>query len=151
MGGEQCTVLGKILVPIYTFFSGENEGLMESGKDLSKARMACFNREVKYDPTIPFFSMGYKIDCNGLLCKLLPSYPTPFYTQCWHDYIIKRGGGENDGLVSEESAQWGIYLGTFEGEHMAETSHNSYKYGTIWKEVFQRVINNLIRQDCPFK
>lgn len=158
MNGKQCTIRGKILITIYKLFNGSHDGLKNAGKDLSKAQMACFNEVIKRDPSIPFFSFGYKIDCKDPLCKLRkwlqPFYHSSFVLECWHDEIISRGGGENDGLVSEESAQFGTYLGTFEGDHFAETGEPTffslmpplYKGEWIWKDVFEKVIVNLNRQ-----
>jgi hypothetical protein len=63
--------------------------------------------------------------------------------------------GENDGLVSVESATWGTPIGApYEGEHLAETSKPNemfpiaprYKGKEIWQDVFERVIKNLDEQ-----
>lgn len=158
MSGKQCTVRGKILLTLYKIFKDSDEELIKSGNDLSLAAMESFNQQFKPDPNIPFFSFGYKIDCKDPLCKfrkwVQPFYPGTFVLECWHDEIVSRGGGENDGLVSEKSAQFGTYLGTYEGDHFAETGEPTYfslmpplyKGEWIWRDVFEKVIVNLNRQ-----
>ncbi len=133
--------------------------LQESGCDLRVSNMNNFNKTYPDKHNIPFFSFGYKIRCDSVFCKvhdwISPFYPVNFVAQCWHDRIFDTTNTENDGLVSEKSAKWGVYLGTFEGEHFAETAKpwdgifslfSLYKGKWIWRDVFERVIINLNRQ-----
>lgn len=58
------------------------------------------------------------------------------------DYNIKY----NDGLVSPQSAYWGKYLGTFQGDHFAETVPIPFNGKNIYINVFKEIIKNLKRR-----
>ena len=153
--------LGSLILSSIDKRHDENKGLIESREDLRTSKMDEFNKEHPFDDSkIPFFSFGYKIECDDILCKigkrLLPFYPVNALSECYHNQIVEHGKNSsektNDGFVSEASAKWGIYLGTFEGEHFAETSNLPlYKYRSIWKDVFERVIVNLNKQKMASK
>lgn len=135
---------------------GEN-GLTVAGRDLRTDNMAVFNKTIRDVKGILYFSFRYKIDCGGSLCDLeriswVDSFPTNPLSACWHNIIFEKSGEENDGLVSVKSATWGIPIDDpYEGEHFAETAEPSsafskYKNKEIWKEVFERVLDNLDKQ-----
>jgi hypothetical protein len=120
--------------------------------------MSEFNKKHPQNPRIPFYSFGYNIESGNFWSRsldwLLPVYPvfsliSP--SECFHNTIAAHGETPeqklNDGFVSEDSASWGTYLGTYEGEHLAETSTSLYKFHTIWREVFEKVIVNLDREN----
>ncbi len=145
--------LGYFILSSIVKMQDENKGLIASGEDLTTEKMCDFNKIRPLDESkFPFFSFGYKIQCDDILCKIgnliLPFYPVNPISGCYHNEIAEHGENlsekTNDGFVSEASANWGTYLGTFEGEHFAETSDwPLYRYGSIWKDVFKRVIVNL--------
>ena len=62
-----------------------------------------FNVKTPDDPNVRYFSYG-------AMCK--PGWWSMFWTP---HKIIERVEGENDGLVSVESSQWGSYKGTLVG------------------------------------
>ena len=161
--GGKCTLASEVILPVAEKM-GEilgigDDGLKQAGEDLRPKNMKKFNDKVKDDPKIPVFSFSYQIDCKDQLCDLgpMPFYPTNPLSACWHNVILRSGGGENDGLVSIKSAEWGTPLGPYEGEHLAETSKPNeyfpmvplYKGKQIWKDVFQRVIDNLNLHKLP--
>ncbi|ODQ66406.1 alpha/beta-hydrolase [Nadsonia fulvescens var. elongata DSM 6958] len=61
-----------------------------------------FNVEVKNDPEVRYFSYGARFS------------PTPLNIFKWPHSVIQKKEGDNDGMVSVESAKWGEYLGTLE-------------------------------------
>jgi len=135
----------------------EDEGVKESGKALTQKSMSEFNKKHPQNSQIPFYSFGYNIEPGDFWSRaldwLLPVYPvfnliSP--SECFHNTIAAHGVTPeqkvNDGFVSEDSASWGTYLGTYEGEHFSETSSSFYKFHTIWPEIFEKVIVNLDRE-----
>lgn len=99
-----------------------------------------FNKQIPYDSTVPFYSFGFRIAEPGFLHANLISGLLNVFS-----------GGGSDGLVSPESARWGNYRGTFSGEHIASTNDlfyfGWYDCRYIWREVFQRVLDNLKAAD----
>ncbi|KAK9897175.1 alpha/beta-hydrolase [Cystobasidium minutum MCA 4210] len=69
---------------------------------LTRSKMAKFNEETPDDPSVTYYSYG---------AKFRPSIVDVFRLP-WS--IIFEKEGENDGLVSVESAQWGNYKATLE-------------------------------------
>lgn len=69
---------------------------------LSTTSMAEFNKNVLDDPTVKYFSYGARFFPNWVSWLRVP----------WG--IIYRKEGDNDGLVSCKSAEWGEYQGTLE-------------------------------------
>ncbi|KAJ3371435.1 hypothetical protein GGF31_003360 [Allomyces arbusculus] len=64
-----------------------------------------FNPNVPDVPDVQYYSYG-------------ASYPIPVYAPLRIPYeVIKAREGENDGMVSIESAKWGTYLGTVPADH----------------------------------
>ncbi|KAJ3362926.1 hypothetical protein GGF32_005066 [Allomyces javanicus] len=64
-----------------------------------------FNPNVPDAPDVQYYSYG-------------ACYPIPVYAPLRIPYeVIKAREGENDGLVSIESAKWGTYLGTVPADH----------------------------------
>jgi Putative serine esterase (DUF676) len=123
-----------IFMSIGKFFD-DDIPFQESGEDMQVAEMCKFNQENPYDPHIPFFSMGFNIQCDDFWCKLgnyfpfIVNYPVNSFSGYLHDEIALQNKGKtledvmNDGLVPVSSAKWGTYLGTFEGEHIATTEN----------------------------
>lgn len=63
-------------------------------------------------PEVAYFS-ATSIIPSPMLLNCLPTF---WATQP----ILKRYEGENDGFVSEESAQWGTHIATYKGDHYAQ-------------------------------
>ena len=170
MQGEFCTIPGNILSFFRSFFPDDPDGygFAAAGADLttySKFRELYVNKKIendlkiKDDPEIykRAFSYGYAIDCDANCRskyhdrKTIPS----LIIHCWHDAMVKNlelnydpeNGDlntQNDGLVTVESAMYGKYVDTFEGDHMALTEKGwLYKGKPIWKDVFSKVLDNI--------
>lgn len=132
-GPEDLFLTNVFGVDIDKFF----DELKSSGKDLTKERLRQFNVETHSDPYVRYFSFGYRIGSP----EIIKVFPWSLYG---HHIIKIRGGGDNDGLVSTSSAEWGEYIETAEGEHFAETSrYVPYAGRFIWRDVFLHVIRNL--------
>lgn len=130
------------------------EKFMETGREIVPERMVKFNQEVLNVDGVEYFSMGFKID-----------YPYQDYTSQSHDEIegmLKLGIKESDGHCPTASMKWGTYLGTFPGEHLAQTAPLVYQKGGsdlgygetllvgrghIWKRNFKVVLDNLDNLD----
>lgn len=67
---------------------------------LTTSYMKEFNKQVKDDPKVKYFSYG---------AEFKPNWYNVFFTS-WS--IINKIAGPNDGMVSVKSAKWGQYLGT---------------------------------------
>lgn len=61
-----------------------------------------FNKNVLDDPNVAYYSYG---------AKTKPGFASPFFLS---GEIIQQKEGDNDGMVSVESAKWGEYLGTLD-------------------------------------
>ncbi|KAL6079688.1 lipase 2 [Balamuthia mandrillaris] len=68
-----------------------------------------FNRNVLDHPSVKYYSFGASRHRSQL-----PFVARPFYD------VLAAAEGENDGLVSCESARWGTYLGTLRADHMEQ-------------------------------
>jgi triacylglycerol lipase len=114
------------------------DGLMSSLPDLAPASMAQFNARVVDNPDVKYFSMGFYI----------PSGPILFYTfnplvGLGHGLIEDAGEGDNDGIVSVESARWGTSLGEVPADHFSETMDISFAFTFPVRKIFERVFDNL--------
>lgn len=61
-----------------------------------------FNKAILDDPNVAYYSYGAKIKAG---------FASPFFLS---GEIIQQKEGDNDGMVSVESAKWGEYLGTLD-------------------------------------
>lgn len=87
--------------------------------DLSVARATGeFNKRVLDMPGTQYFSWSSVTDPFGLVtgAPLNPLFAIPFA-------IVEREEGDNDGLVSVTSAQWGEHLGTLSADHLDQVGH----------------------------
>jgi len=96
-----------------------------------------FNPEVRDDPRVRYFSMGFVVPKPVATHVLAP--------WVWLSYWIHEAAGEpeNDGMVTVDSARWGTYLGTYMSDHIAETSQLPCRTGVSFESVFGKVIENL--------
>ena len=108
--------------------------------DLSTARTAAFNNSVIDDLHVKYFSIGFMIP--------EPVSMNDFLTWMLHKTIKDKSGQDNDGLVGVDSANWGTYLGTMEGTHMAISVANKYNGGFIYEATYAKVLQNLVRVDA---
>lgn len=107
-------------------------------RDLTTDRLVnAFNEQVEDDPRVRYFSMAFYIPDPVPLHSFIPLL--------WlsNKIIEDRGGGDNDGMVSVDSAIWGEFLGSFPGDHWAETTQVPFRGGLDYKEVFGKSIENL--------
>jgi triacylglycerol lipase len=75
-------------------------------KDLTTTACQAFNDAVKDVPGIPYFSISAARPRSRIVPWGLLSHE-----------IIRRREGDNDGMVSVRSAQWGTHLGTWPADH----------------------------------
>ncbi len=74
--------------------------------DLTLERCARFNETTPDAPAVKYYSIS--------ACRPWPQVP-PWAMHAWR--VIHAAEGENDGLVSVQSAQWGEHLGTWPADH----------------------------------
>jgi triacylglycerol lipase len=80
---------------------------VKGGSDLTLAAAQRFNEEVPDVPGVRYFSIS----------TACPSDRVPLHLRLGHR-VIGRREGENDGLVSIQSALWGQHLGTWPVHHL---------------------------------
>jgi triacylglycerol esterase/lipase EstA (alpha/beta hydrolase family) len=73
-----------------------------------------FNATVANDPRVRYFSYAGRADPLATSGHLL----APYFIPTWS--VLDLAEGDNDGLVSVRSAQWGEYQGTIPADHMDE-------------------------------
>ncbi|MBX3617345.1 hypothetical protein [Nitrosomonas sp.] len=148
MRGEACTFAGKLLMffsPLGKFFNNEDGfGFDAAGNDITTYSSAL---RIKDDPKMTgrIFSFGANLDCDAACRSEFHDRKENFseVLMCWHDMMVNKYG-ENDGLVPIESATYGQYVETFDGDHIAISEDDPwYKGKPIWKKVFYRVLDNI--------
>lgn len=99
-----------------------------------------FNREVKNDSKVKYFSVGFYIPRPIVTYSVIP--------WLWVAHLIqeKLGFRESDGMVSVESANWGESLGEYPGDHYSETGPVPLGGKLHYDEVFKLVAENLDQQ-----
>lgn len=146
MGGQACTFAGKLSMlfsPLGKMFNNENDDAI--GIDLIPDSHA---QKIEDDPKMAgrTFSFGASLNCDAA-CRSEFHDRTGVFAEilmCWHDMLVNDYGLENDGLIPVESATYGKYLETFDGDHVAISENDSlYKGEPIWKKVFSRVLDNI--------
>lgn len=80
---------------------------MRAVSDLTTESCARFNPEVPDCPTVKYFSISAARPWNRVPAFLLHSYQ-----------IVRDAEGDNDGIVSVRSAQWGQHLETWPADHL---------------------------------
>jgi len=105
----------------------------DAGKDMTTWNMKVFNDRVQNDPRVGYYSLGYWIP---------EQEDSLLGTNTWK-IIADAGSPLNDGMVGADSSEWGTYLGSFEGKHLAQTLPVKYKGEYIYEDTFMKVINNL--------
>jgi triacylglycerol lipase len=109
--------------------------------DLKPSSMEAFNRRVKDDSRVLYFSFGFMIPEPVLING---ASPVTWYA---HRTIKKYTGEDNDSMVGIGSARWGTYLGTMEGDHISISIDHRYRGRFIYKTTYDRVLDNLKRVD----
>jgi len=86
---------------------------MDAARNLTRKYMTeVFNKEVKNVEGVKYYSYG------GTTRGRHPEKSWRSNLALWvPSYIVNEAEGENDGLVSIESAKWGEYLGTLDMDH----------------------------------
>lgn len=146
---EACTFAGKVLMffsPIGELLAGKGDyGFAAAGKDLTTDSEA-LNIEDDRSMAGRTFSFGASLNCDAACRSEFHDRKETFsrILACWHDMLVNDYGLENDGLIPVESATYGKYLETFDGDHVAISENDSlYKGEPIWKKVFSRVLDNI--------
>jgi hypothetical protein len=135
-----------IFSPLGKFFNNEDGfGFDAAGNDITTYSSAL---KIKDDPkmTERTFSFGASLNCDAACRSEFHDRKEIFseILMCWHDMLGNDYGLENDGLIPVESATYGKYLETFDGDHVAISENDSlYKGEPIWKKVFSRVLDNI--------
>lgn len=99
-----------------------------------------FNRKVKDDPRVRYFSVGFYIPRPITSYSVIP--------WLWVAHMIQEQFGfrESDGMVSVESANWGESLGDYPGDHYTETGPVPLGGKLHYEEVYKLVAENLDKQ-----
>jgi triacylglycerol lipase len=92
-----------LVAPVFSHWQVPVQGFF----DVTRKAMARFNEEIKDHPRVRYFSVAGRWQWNWSNPNWLLSYP-----------VVYREEGENDGLVSIESARWGESLEVWSGDHM---------------------------------
>jgi triacylglycerol lipase len=80
---------------------------LQAASDLTIANCARFNDQVPDSPRVRYFSISASRPWHRV---------PPFF---FHSHqVIRQAEGENDGLVSVQSAKWGEHLGTWPADHL---------------------------------
>lgn len=96
-----------------------------------------FNGSVRNNPNIKYYSMSFYIPYPIWEYTLAPALISAHKIQ--QSYAIYL----NDGLVSINSANWGMSLGVFEGDHYSETAQIPFGGQMIFHQVYREVLENL--------
>jgi triacylglycerol lipase len=80
--------------------------------DLTTQRCAAFNEQIPDDPAVKYFSVSAARPIDRIPPWGIHSYK-----------IIHEVEGDNDGLVSVKSSQWGEHLGTWPADHWHTINH----------------------------
>jgi triacylglycerol lipase len=122
--------------------SGLFKELGDSLKDLRTSACATFNDNVTDDERVQYYSIGFMIEEPVTLQN------TDFLTWYLHLSIKNKSGESNDGLVGTGSAEWGTYLGTMMGNHLAiSVANQEYRGEKIYQATYQAVVDNLVSVD----
>jgi triacylglycerol lipase len=85
---------------------------LQAAKDLTTEQCARFNDTITDVPGVKYFSVSAARPWH-----LVPAFAMPSHR------IIASAEGENDGLVSVQSSQWGESLGTWAADHWHTINH----------------------------
>ncbi len=124
----------------HALLNGILGGDIQSAEDLTTESTAKFNAETPNDPRVEYFSMGFYIP------EPVEIHTLALWFWVTHDMIEDAGEGQNDGLVSARSAEWGTYLGTMRGDHYSETSPIPLIGGDNYHDILDAVMDNLDRE-----
>ena len=105
-------------------FGVEGEDLAGQLEQMDPVHMIQFNEEVPDREDVHYFSWAGK-SCRSLQfsCQFEQSGETvSSYFHLAHAYM-ELEEGDNDGLVSVNSAEWGTFLGVIPADHMDEVGH----------------------------
>ena len=93
--------------------------------DLTRAKCATFNSDVADAPKVRYFSVAGRHD--GTFYN--PEWLLPYS-------IVKQAEGENDGIVSVESARYGEELEVWEGDHLSLVNwlHPLGTHRGLWRD-----------------
>ncbi|MEW6237941.1 MAG: alpha/beta fold hydrolase [Candidatus Omnitrophota bacterium] len=114
---------------------GVSENRWDALKQLTPAYLnETFNPQTPDDPRVRYFSYGGKISPPK---NLWSNFPRPL---TWR--IVQEQEGDNDGLVSVESAKWGEFLGAIPADHGEQIGlkinpwkHNAFDHLTFFSQI----------------
>ena len=100
------------------------QDLMDQLDAMSRPTMARFNDEVPDREDVQYFSWaGRTCAVLDLLCQAGNGGEAVFIPLATPFWVIQVLEGDNDGLVSVDSARWGTFLGVLSADHMNEVGH----------------------------
>jgi triacylglycerol lipase len=113
--------------------------------DLTTERCAEFNREITDVPGIAYYSVSASRPWMQV---------PPFALHSWN--VVNSAEGDNDGLVSVTSAQWGTHLGTWPADHWHTLNHRmsldlngTGDIAPYWMKIVDRLIADGILANEP--
>lgn len=104
--------IAKIFDKYYRFIGDKNPDFYTASRQFSTYSSKIFNKEVKDVPQV--YYQSYMTVMKGIFSDYVLSIPY---------ILIKLTEGENDGLVSIESAKWGEFRGVLRSEYKRGISH----------------------------
>ena len=105
-------------------FGSSGDSLTEQLEQMTTESMEAFNMEVVDKPSVQYFSWAGK-SCRYLQwgCQSdMDGETVSSYFLLSHAYLEGQEG-DNDGLVSVMSSEWGTFLGVLPADHMDEVGH----------------------------
>lgn len=127
-----------------TGLTQDEKGILNLFKDdvdairaLTTKSAKIFNQDVTDSKKVKYFSLAF--DMVESKRSLFP------YLWFGFHHLQSQGELQNDGMVPAKSALWGTALGELEGDHIAETMPALYGGKFIYDDVFELVLNNLVK------
>jgi len=114
------------MADIYASWVGltSDQELLEQLASMTTAGSDAFNAETPNRPDVVYSSWA-GITCNplDLICSFSRDGETVFAPLITSHLTLQLLEGDNDGLVSEDSAKWGTYMGSVNADHLDEVGH----------------------------
>ena len=116
--GKAAAAAAAVLDSVAGIVTGHDSDILAQLADLSCASAAAFTVENPDDPRVEYYSYSGSTQTSWLVDTDVTDIVTPFL---WPSYrILASLEGENDGVVSVQSAAWGSYLGVLPADHWDE-------------------------------
>jgi triacylglycerol lipase len=114
------------MADIYASWIGltSDQELLDQLAAMTTSGANAFNAKTPDRPDVTYASWA-GITCNplDLICSLSRDGETVFAPLITSHLTLQLLEGDNDGLVSEDSAKWGTYMGSVNADHLDEVGH----------------------------